>query len=129
VLVLKRPSMLFSQNDPAKSTEGVLKNEPVVLFGNRFRVRPERTPGTPGPVSQNWAKVVLGIIWPKWAGVGPDVFLWNALRTGSVVVSDNETPSFSGSLRPLLESAGSRRLPRVLLAAVINQWRKNIAVR
>ena len=41
--------MSFCRNDPPKSTAGVFKNGPEVVFGGRFRVRPETTPETPGP--------------------------------------------------------------------------------
>jgi hypothetical protein len=112
-VVLKRPCRSFSRNDAAKSTASVFKNDPEVVFGGLLRVFAETTPKTPWAQFPERGRVVLGVVLPKGAGVVPEVVLRNTLRKWSVVVSENDPPSFSGSLRPLLESAGSRRLPRV----------------
>jgi hypothetical protein len=46
---MKRPSRSFSRNDPVKSTAGVFKNDPDVVFEGRFRGLSETTAETPGP--------------------------------------------------------------------------------
>jgi hypothetical protein len=117
---LKRPSRSFCRNDPAKSTADVFKNGFEVVFGGRFLVLPEttsQTPGLPFPKTGPWS---FGGRLAKTGLVVPEVVLRNALRRGAVVVSENDPPSFLGSLGALLESAGSRRLPRVCLSTVIS---------
>jgi hypothetical protein len=99
----------------------VFSKRPGQIDRRCFKNNPEVV-GT--PISQNGARMVLVVVSPKRAGVVPEVVLRNALRTGSEVVSENEPPPFS---RSLMESAGSRRLPRVFIFEVICKRRRNTA--